>query len=125
MKETLLTYWNTLRNDRLLFGQSILIVVLGIIYVIYVSLSLAPTELQIATRFTSFGGTQYYRNRWFYLLVFILFGLVTAVTHLGLMTKLANREMRPLAVAFGWLSVVVLGLLFFITYSVLGAAYLR
>jgi hypothetical protein len=124
MKQLLRTYWNILSNDRTLFAQSILIVVIGIVYLVYIGLSLAPTDLQIATRYTSFGGTQYYRNKWYYLLTFVLFGIVVVVSHLGLLVKLASREMRPLAVAFGWLSIIVLGLLFFFTFSVLGVAYL-
>ena len=124
MKQLLRTYWNTLTNDRTLFAQAILIVVIGIVYLVYIGLSLAPTDLQIATRYTSFGGTQYYRNKWYYLLTFVLFGIAIVVSHLGLSVKLATREMRPLAVAFGWLSIIILGLLFFFTFSVLGVAYL-
>jgi hypothetical protein len=124
MKQLLRTYWNILSNDRTLFVQSILIVVVGIVYLVYIGLSLAPTDLQIATRYTSFGGTQYYRNKWYYLLTFVLFGIVVVLSHLGLSVKLASREMRPLAVAFGWLSIIILGLLFFFTFSVLGVAYL-
>jgi hypothetical protein len=122
MKQLLRTYWNTLTNDRTLFVQAILIVVIGILYLVYIGLSLAPTDLQIATRYTSFGGTQYYRNKWYYLLTFVLFGIAIVVSHLGLSVKLATREMRPLAVAFGWLSIIILGLLFFFTFSVLGVA---
>ena len=93
-------------------------------YLVYIGLSLAPADLQIATRYTSFGSTQYYRNKWYYLLTFVVFGLMIVISHMGLIVKLATREMRPLAVAFGWLSVIVLGLLFFFTFSVLGVAYL-
>ena len=124
MKQLLRIYWNTLANDRTLFVQSIIIAVIGIVYLVYIGLSLAPADLQIATRYTSFGSTQYYRNKWYYLLTFVVFGLMIVVSHMGLIVKLATRDMRPLAVAFGWLSVVILGLLFFITFSVLGVAYL-
>ena len=124
MKQLLRIYWNTLANDRTLFVQSLIIAVIGILYLVYIGLSLAPADLQIATRYTSFGSTQYYRNKWYYLLTFVVFGLMIVISHMGLIVKLATREMRPLAVAFGWLSVIVLGLLFFFTFSVLGVAYL-
>jgi len=124
MKQLLRIYWNTLANDRTLFVQSLIIAVIGIVYLVYIGLSLAPADLQIATRYTSFGSTQYYRNKWYYLLTFVVFGLMIVISHMGLIVKLANREMRPLAVAFGWLSVIILGLLFFFTFSVLGVAYL-
>lgn len=124
MKQLLRIYWNTLANDRTLFVQSLIIAVIGIVYLVYIGLSLAPADLQIATRYTSFGSTQYYRNKWYYLLTFVVFGLMIVISHMGLIVKLANREMRPLAVAFGWLSVIILGLLFFFAFSVLGVAYL-
>ena len=124
MKQLLRIYWNTLANDRTLFVQSLIIAIIGIVYLVYIGLSLAPADLQIATRYTSFGSTQYYRNKWYYLLTFVVFGLMIVISHMGLIVKLANREMRPLAVAFGWLSVIILGLLFFFTFSVLGVAYL-
>ena len=124
MKQLLRIYWNTLANDRTLFVQSLIIAVIGIVYLVYIGLSLAPADLQIATRYTSFGSTQYYRNKWNYLMTFVVFGLMIVISHMGLIVKLANREMRPLAVAFGWLSVIILGLLFFFTFSVLGVAYL-
>lgn len=124
MKQLLRIYWTTLSSDRTLFVQSLLIAVIGVVYLVYIGLSLAPTDLQIATRYTSFGGTQYYRNKWYYLLTFVLFDMAIVASHLGLIVKLATREMRPLAVAFGWLSIIMLGLLFFFTFSVLGVAYL-
>lgn len=125
MKQVLRIYWNTIANDRTLFVQSLVIAFIGIVYLVYIGLSLAPADLQIATRYTSFGSTQYYRNKWYYLLTFVIFGLMIVISHLGLIVKLATREMRPLAVAFGWVSVIILGLLFFFTFSVLGVAYLR
>lgn len=125
MKQVLRIYWNTITNDRTLFVQSLVIAFIGIVYLVYIGLSLAPADLQIATRYTSFGSTQYYRNKWYYLLTFVIFGLMIVISHLGLIVKLATRDMRPLAVAFGWISVIILGLLFFFTFSVLGVAYLR
>lgn len=103
---------------------SLFIMAVGIAYIIYVSLSLSPTELQVATRYTAFGGTQYYRNKWFYLIGFIVFGLLITVLHIGTMLKLEARGMRPLAVSFGWLSILLMVILFLITFSVLGVAYL-
>jgi xanthine/uracil permease len=124
MKQQIHIYWDILRSDRTLLVQSVLIAVVGGVYLLYLGLSLAPTDLQIATRYTSFGGTQYYRNKWYYLLSFAVLGIVVVVSHLGLMVKLTARGMRPLGVAFGWLSIVLFGLLFFFTFSVLGVAYL-
>lgn len=99
-------------------------VALLVIYGVYVALALAPTELQIAVRYTAFGETQYYRDKWYYLLMFIGFAAVVAVVHIGLAIKLYLRDMRPLAVSLGWLGLLVFVLLFVITRNVLSVAYL-
>lgn len=124
MNQLIKTIWTQLRGDRPLLFLCGLLLAVGIAYAIFVALSLSPTELQIATRYTAFGGTQYYRNKWFYLIGFAVFGLMMTILHIGAVVKLAHREMRPLAIAFGWLGVLMMGILLFITLSVLGIAYL-
>ncbi len=97
----------------------------GIVYIIYVALSLQASDLQLATRYTSFGGTHFYRDKWYYLLSFVGFGLLFTITHIGLMVKLYVSEMKPLATAMGWLGLIVLLMMFSYTYHVLSIAYLR
>ncbi len=96
----------------------------AIIYSAYVAFSIHPSDLQLATRYTSFGETNYYRSMWLYLLSFIGFGMLFATIHIGIITKLYVSAMRPLAIGFGLLSLFVLGLLYVYTYFVLGIAYL-
>ena len=97
----------------------------GIAYIIYVSFSLQASDLQLATRYTSFGETHFYREKWWYLLSFIGFGILFLVAHLGMLTKLYGIGLRSLAFAFGWLSGLVLVFMFVYTYAVLGIAYLN
>lgn len=110
--------------DRKLLLFCIAILLGGLVYVAYVALSLSPSDLQLATRYTSFGETQFYRNKWYYLLSFVGFGLLYVVMHIGMMAKLYMTGMKDLAYALGWLSMVVLLLMFVYTSSVLGIAYL-
>lgn len=124
MKNTLTHFLKPILQDRPVLLLMLLIAFVGVAYVIYAALSLSPTELQIATKYTAFGDTQYYRNKWYYLLTFIGLAVVIVSTHTGLMAKLHAREMRSMAVAVGWLSVLLLAILFVITRSVLGIAYL-
>lgn len=100
------------------------IVIITVLYTLYVGFSLSPSELQVATRFTSFGETQLYRNKWYYLISFIIVAVVMAVVHIGLMVKLNARNVRPMAVAFGWLTVLMLVILFIVTQRVLSSAFL-
>lgn len=124
MKKQLLHPLQQLWQDRSLFFVSLGLVIILLAYTLYVAFSLSPTELQIATHYTAYGETQFYRNKWYYLLTFIVFGVLITIAHIGLMIKLSQRHMRPLAVGLGALSLILLAILFFITRSVLGIAYL-
>lgn len=97
----------------------------GIAYIVYVAFNLTPSDLQLATRYTSFGETQFYREKWWYLLSFIGFGLLFIVAHIGMLAKLYVIGLRSLAYSFAWLSLLVLVLMFVYTYAVLGIAYLN
>ena len=102
----------------------IAILLAGFVYIGYVALSLHGSDLQLATRYTSFGETHFYRNKWYYLLSFIVFAVIFMVMHIGIITKLYVSGMKPLATAFGWLSMIIVVLMFSYTYHVLSIAYL-
>jgi hypothetical protein len=97
----------------------------GIAYIVYVALSLSPTDLQLAIRYTAFGDTHLYREKWWYLLSFIGFGVLFIVAHVSLVAKLYAIGMRQLAQAFALLSLIVLLLMFVYTHQVLSIAYLN
>ena len=111
--------------DRVMLLLSFGILFGGISYIIYVAFNLSPSDLQLATRYTSFGESQFYREKWWYLLSFVGFGALFIVAHIGMLAKLYVIGLRPLAYAFAWLSLLILVLMFVYTYSVLGIAYLN
>ena len=124
MKTRLTSAVQQLLADRAMLFMAAWIVILTIFYALYVGFSLNPTELQVATRFTSFGETQLYRNKWYYLITFIVVAGLIAATHVGLMVKLNARGIRPLALAFGWLTIILIAILFIVTGRVLSNAFL-
>lgn len=111
--------------DRPMTLLSLAVLLGGIGYIVYVAFSLSPSDLQLATRYTSYGETHFYREKWWYLLSFIGFGLLFMAAHVGMMAKLFTIGLKQLAYAFAWLSIVVLVLMFVYTYSVLSIAYLN
>lgn len=123
MNTRFITLVKTLFSDRAVLGFALAILTLGIAFVTYVVLSLHPSELQVAAHYTAFGETHYYRNKWYYLISFAVFGLVFVVAHIGLLVKLITRDLRPLALAFGWLSLIMVPILFILTHAVLGIAF--
>ena len=111
--------------DRIVLLLCMGLLIGGISYIVYVAFNLTPSDLQLATRYTSFGETHFYREKWWYLLSFIGFGVLFIVAHIGMLAKLYVIGLRQLALAFAWLSLLVLILMFVYTYAVLGIAYLN
>lgn len=125
MRELVYTTTKKIVADRPLFLLLIGVIIGSLLYIAYVGINIASSDLQLAIRYTSFGETHFYRDKWWYLLSFVGFGMLFLVAHVGLAAKLVAVDLKQLAYAFMWLSVVILVLMFAYTYSVLGIAYLN
>lgn len=66
------------------------------------------SELQVPVRYSSFGITNFYREQWYYQLAFMAFGLIVYAAHTAIGLKLLEKKGQGFAVAFQWLTVVVL-----------------
>jgi hypothetical protein len=66
------------------------------------------SELQVPVRYSSFGITNFYREQWFYQLAFMAYGLLVYVFHALLGLKLLQKKGHNFAVAFQWLTVLML-----------------
>src|SRR5690606_17941057 len=93
-------------------------------YCTYVGLSLQPSDLQVAVHYTAFGDTSFYREKWYYLISLIVFGLIVAIIHTALIIKLHLQGRRQIALLFAWLSLLIIVIAFFITNAVLRIAFL-
>lgn len=82
-------------------GLVLILIIVGIIYI-------RPTDLQVPVRYSSFGITHFYREKWFYELNFIFFGILVAVFHSLIGLRLLEQRGRSFALAFQWLTVFVL-----------------
>ncbi|MCB9819889.1 hypothetical protein H6796_01125 [Candidatus Nomurabacteria bacterium] len=100
------------------------IVGVAIFLVAYVSIAIDTSDVQIATRYTSFGEAQFYRSSWQYLIGFIFFLILYASSHVAIMSKLHSRGLRSLALSFGWLTIILFAVVFFVIHGVFGVAYL-
>lgn len=123
MKDNIIHALKLVLADRVvtvLLGGMIL---LAIVYAIYVGISLHPSDLQVAVHYTAFGETNYYREKWYYLLSFVGFGAIVAVLHSALAVKFYALEKRQLAIFFIWLSILLLVIAWFLTTAVLKVAF--
>lgn len=124
MKENIITALKLIIVDRLVTVLLSSFILLCLAYCLYVGLSLRPSDLQVAVHYTSFGETNFYRAKWYYLLSFIVFGLGLAVFHTILAIKLYVQERRQIALAFIGLSFLLLLIAWIMTRSVLKVAFL-
>jgi len=123
MKNIIATTFKLIIADRAVAALMVGLVLLMALYVIYVGVSLRPSDLQIAVHYTAFGETTFYREKWYYLLSFIAFAVLVAIVHIVLAAKLYVEERRQLSIFFLWLSIFLLLIAWFLTHAVLGAAF--
>ncbi len=120
----------TLEAAKLILGDRAVATLLAVFlllvaaFCISVSVSLHPSELQVVTHYTAFGITNFYRDKWYYFLAFIVFGVVIGVVHACVVAKLYKEKDRSFAIGFAWLSIVTVLIAWVLTHSVLQVASL-
>jgi hypothetical protein len=124
MKNNLINSIKPILSDRLMAVLIFVFVVLCVLYSIYVGMSLKPSDLQVAVHYTAFGDTSFYREKWYYLTAFVLFGVLLAILHTAIATKLYIQGRRQIAISFILLSTLLLVIAWFIARSVLKVAFL-
>ena len=123
MKNNIIRSIKLILADRPITILLIGLVVASLLYCLYVGLSLRPSDLQVAVHYTAYGETNFYREKWYYLLSFIGFGLIIATLNTAIAVKLYILERRQLALFFIWMSFLVLAIGWILTSSVLRVAF--
>ena len=82
-------------------GLLILLIVIGGFFI-------RPTDLQVPVRYSSFGITNFYREKRFYEFNFIVFGLLIGIFHGLIGLRFFEQRGRSFAIAFQWLTIIVL-----------------
>ena len=124
MKKHIQTTLKTLLKDRYLSGLLVGFLVLCLITIVYLAFMIHASELQVVVHYTSFGTTNFYRDKWYYLLSFVAFMVMMAILHTIVCLKLLEKRGRDLALAFAWLSILVVLIALSLFYQVLKIASL-
>lgn len=95
-------------GDRSFWGAWIAIGFLLVIIVLTAVVYIRPSDLQVPVRYSGFGITHFYRDKWFYELLFVLFAFLVAAFHTLISAKLLQIKGREFALGFLWLTVIVL-----------------
>ncbi|MEI6053940.1 MAG: hypothetical protein WCQ49_01065 [Candidatus Saccharibacteria bacterium] len=119
MKEIIKKFLKKLISDRYVLILSSFALLLGIICAVSIGLSIRPSELQLVSHYSAFGTTHLYRDQWFYLLVFVFFGLIVAILHIIITIKLLIINKRSIAIMFVWSAIGIILLGWATAYSVL------
>jgi hypothetical protein len=124
MKTQLITSLKLIIADRLMVVLLSIFILACLAYCLYVGVSLRPSDLQVAVHYSAFGETRFYREKWYYLLSFIVFGLMLAVIHTILIVKMYVQERRQMALLFTSVSFLLLVITWILTHSILKVAFL-
>lgn len=87
-----------------LIGLGFALLVILIITLIYVR----PGELRVPVRYSRFDSKNYSLEQWFYLLNFLIFGIVVFLGHLVISAKLYQERGREFALGFVYAGTVLL-----------------
>lgn len=107
MKERIIQHTQALVNDRHLLVALLLFLLTGVSLLVFLAFGIDPTERQVAVHYTSFGTTNFYREKWYYLLSFAVYVVVLMVVHSVITLKILQEKGRELAVVFAWMGLVL------------------
>ncbi len=124
MKTLFIEPLKQLSKERRLIIALIVLLVAALSVMIYVGVNIHQNELKIVTHYTAFGSTNFYRDKWYYLITFVVFALVVAVVHSMITLRLLLVKGSEIALGFVWLSVAMIFVAGAIMYQVLKIAAL-
>lgn len=100
-----------------IFGLLVAIAIISVIYI-------RPSDLQVPIRYSAYGITNFYRDKWYYEIVLALFGFVLAGLHLAISVRLFQAKGRVVALAFLWLTAGILAITVSLLLAILQVASL-
>lgn len=124
MKTRILSAFHQITNDRQILAVCFVILLLSLAYIVYVALSIQPTELQVATHYSAFGETHFYRDQWYSIIGLAVFGVIVPVLHIAIVGRLLREGLRPFALGLGYVTIVLLLLAFVYAKSIIAVAFL-
>jgi hypothetical protein len=108
MKDSLLKSLKLLSKERRIITALIVFAIVTLAFIIYVGSNIHPSELKLVTHYSAFGTTNFYRDTWFYLLTFVIFGLTVLIAHTLITLRLLVLKGNELALSFVWVSIIMI-----------------
>jgi hypothetical protein len=117
------TISNMLRERSIVIVLMVIVALLVATVVVSI-MYIRPSDLQVPIRYSAYGITNFYRDKWYYEIVLGLFGFVLAGLHLAISTRLFQIKGREVALAFLWLTAGLLAITFTLLLAILQVASL-
>jgi len=111
-------------HDRMIVFSLIVIGLILIVIIVISAIYIRPSDLQVPVRYSAYGITNFYRDKWYYELILSLFGFVMAGLHLALGVKLFQVKGREMAYRFLWLTAGLLAITATLLLAILQVASL-
>lgn len=113
-----------LLKHRLIVAILVFFLIECLALIVYMAVIIQPTDLQVVVHYTGYGSTNFYRDKWMYLLSFFAFVIIAAVLCTLLVYRILAIKGEQLAVAFTWLLIIVMAIASVTFYRVLNIASL-
>lgn len=101
-----------LSNDRGLFSIYLLMAIIVSINVIYIVLTVRPSELQLVSHYTAFGTTHLYRANWLDQTKTIFISITVLLFHIYFSQMSLEKISRPISKVISWAGVLILVFIF-------------
>ena len=105
MRESITTSLRHVAKDRAMLAAFGTMIITSIIAMIYFGIRVRPSDIQVTTHYTSYGGVNFYTSQWWYAIAFALFFLLIAIAHTSIGLKLYALKGREVAIGFAWFSI--------------------
>lgn len=107
MKDTITASVKRLVQDRAVMATFGVLILLSVVCAIYFAVRVRPSDIQVYTHYTSYGGVNFYASQWYYALAYSLFFIMIAACHTAIGAKLYTLKSRQFTLYFGWFSIGV------------------
>jgi len=123
MRESIINSVKLIVHDRATTAVFAGLILLSSLLALYFGVKISPSDIQVYTHYTSFGGVNFYATQWYYALAYSLFFVVIAVMHTAVGAKLYSAKGRVPAIGFAWLSIGVVLFAAVMLHRILGIAF--
>lgn len=108
VKHIMKTALKDLLANRTLTILAAATLLLAVAFIIYIIITVRPSEVPLVTHYTAFGVAHLYRDQWFYLFSFGGFALIAAVAHIAMTIKMNMLKGYHMALLVAWTGIGVL-----------------